>query len=72
MPQEYLPRCLFEDNGDGISESERENIFVNGYSTADDGNGLELSIVADVAKAHGFDMNVTESDTGGTRFEFQI
>ncbi len=58
-----------EDDGSGISESDRENMFKSGYSTAKGGTGLGLSIVKQVVDAHGWDISVTASSDGGTRFE---
>jgi PAS domain S-box-containing protein len=59
-----------EDDGPGIPASERERVCDHGYSTATDGTGLGLSIVAEVAAAHGWQLDVTESSDGGARFEF--
>jgi len=58
-----------EDDGPGIDETDRENVFETGYTTQDAGNGFGLSIVAAVADAHGWDVSVTESERGGARFE---
>ncbi|MEF8907721.1 MAG: ATP-binding protein, partial [Haloarculaceae archaeon] len=41
-----------------------------GYSTAEDGTGLGLNIVEEIAEAHGWDVEVTEGSEGGARFEF--
>jgi len=57
------------DDGPGIPEAERDRVFQSGYSTADDGTGFGLAIVAEVAEAHGWSVAVTESDEGGARFE---
>jgi signal transduction histidine kinase len=57
------------DDGPGIPEAERERVLEYGYSTTDDGTGLGLGIVSEVAKAHGWDVTVTNSASGGTRFE---
>ncbi len=59
-----------EDDGPGIPEGERESVFESGYSTASGGTGLGLAIVRRIADAHGWNVAVTESDTGGARFEF--
>lgn len=40
-----------------------------GYSTAEDGTGFGLSIVKQVAQAHGWDVCVTDCSDGGARFE---
>jgi len=56
------------DDGPGILEEERDQVFETGYTTGD-GTGFGLSIVADIAEAHGWDVSVTESEDGGARFE---
>jgi signal transduction histidine kinase len=40
-----------------------------GYSTAETGTGFGLAIVAEIAAAHGWSVEVTESASGGARFE---
>ena len=57
------------DNGVGIPEAAHDRVFESGYSTQSDGTGLGLSIVEHVASAHGWDVSVTSSETGGARFE---
>ena len=57
------------DDGPGIPEGEREQVFEAGYSTADGGPGLGLSIVHEIVEAHGWNVRIAESETGGTRFE---
>jgi PAS domain S-box-containing protein len=57
------------DDGPGIPEADREAVFESGYSTSNDGTGFGLSIVAEIADAHGWAVDVTESAAGGTRFE---
>jgi signal transduction histidine kinase len=58
------------DDGIGIPESEREHILEFGYTTAEDGTGIGLGIVEDVATAHGWRVTVTGSEAGGARLEF--
>jgi len=57
------------DDGDGIDLADRESVFDAGYTTADTGSGFGLSIVEEVAEAHGWDVTLTESAAGGARFE---
>jgi Signal transduction histidine kinase len=57
------------DTGPGIPESEREAVFEAGYSTNKEGTGFGLRIVEEVADAHDWNVAVTESKQGGTRFE---
>ncbi|MEF8809270.1 sensor histidine kinase [Natronomonas sp.] len=58
-----------EDDGGGIPESKRDDIFDAGYTTAADGNGFGLSIVQKIVEAQGWSIDVTESAEGGARFE---
>jgi signal transduction histidine kinase len=54
-----------EDDGPGIPESEREQVFETNYTTHEDGTGYGLSIVAEVADAHGWAVTVAEGSAGG-------
>lgn len=58
-----------EDDGTGIPEAQRADIFENGYSTTQDGTGFGLNIVAQIAEAHDWSVHITEGETGGARFE---
>ena len=57
------------DNGVGIPQEDRENVFDNGFSTSQDGTGFGLAIVKRICEAHDWEVSVTESETGGARFE---
>ena len=58
-----------EDDGPGIPLEEREQVFERGYTSSEDGTGLGLGIVRQIVRAHGWTILVTESETGGARFE---
>jgi signal transduction histidine kinase len=58
------------DDGPGIDPDRRSEVFELGHTTAADGTGFGLAIVERVAVAHGWDVRVTDSETGGARFEF--
>lgn len=58
-----------EDDGPGIPEDMREAVFEAGES-AEGGIGFGLTIVRRIAEAHGWEVSVTESESGGARFEF--
>jgi len=60
------------DDGPGIPDSEKETVFEQGYTNADDGTGFGLYIVRTLADAHGWTVGVTDAATGGARFEFAI
>ncbi len=57
-----------DDDGDGIPAADRESVFEAGYSSQPDGTGFGLQIVDQVATAHGWDVHVEESPTGGAQF----
>ncbi|MGB9950940.1 PAS domain S-box protein (plasmid) [Haloarcula marismortui] len=59
-----------EDNGTGIPADRREKVLEHGVTSSDGGTGFGLSIVKDIAKAHGWTVRVTDGVTGGARFEF--
>ncbi|MFB6270507.1 MAG: sensor histidine kinase, partial [Halobacterium sp.] len=57
------------DDGPGVPAADRDQVFDRGFTTSDDGTGFGLAIVDEIADAHGWDVDVTESDAGGARFE---
>jgi signal transduction histidine kinase len=57
------------DDGMGIPEDKRGEVFESGYSTARDGTGFGLAIVKEIADAHEWRVRVTESAEGGARVE---
>jgi len=57
------------DDGDGIHEDVRDQIFESGVSTSTENTGFGLAIVEQIAEAHGWTVEVTESADGGARFE---
>jgi PAS domain S-box-containing protein len=59
-----------EDNGPGIPPEKREAIFEPGHTTTTCGTGFGLTIVKQIAHAHGWNVRITDGTTGGARFEF--
>jgi signal transduction histidine kinase len=62
-----------EDDGPGIPEGERDDVFEMGVSSGG-GTGIGLAIVRTIAEAHGWSVSVTdavhgEAETPGARFE---
>jgi len=57
------------DDGPGIPEDERDEVFERGYTTSDDGTGFGLAIVSEIVDAHGGRITVAESEDGGVRFD---
>lgn len=58
-----------EDDGPGIPESEREEVFESGFTTARDGTGFGLAIVERIVDEHGWRIVAAEGESGGARFE---
>jgi PAS domain S-box-containing protein len=58
------------DDGRGIEPERTERLFEWGYTSEERGTGFGLAIVERIADGHGWDLTVTDSDAGGTRFEF--
>ena len=58
-----------EDDGPGIPEEERTDVFEAGHTMAENGTGFGLSIVNEIVEAHGWCIDVTEGCEGGARFE---
>lgn len=59
------------DDGPGIPPDDREQVFEPGYTTETDGTGFGLSIVAQIADAHGWQIDITDSDSDGAQFEIR-
>ncbi|WP_115865740.1 PAS domain S-box protein [Halorussus litoreus] len=61
------------DDGTGIPAEDRDEVFEVGVTSAADegGTGLGLAFVAKLAEVYGWTCSVTESESGGARFEFR-
>jgi PAS domain S-box-containing protein len=60
------------DDGAGIDPAERDAVLEPGVTMDDDGIGLGLAIVSNVAGAHGWRVVVTDdADLGGARIEIR-
>lgn len=57
------------DDGPGIPESERQQVFESGFRSSESGTGFGLAIAKEVVEAHGWSIRVGESETGGARFD---
>jgi len=57
------------DDGPGIPEDRREQVFEYGHTTDPDGTGLGLAIVENIIQAHGWSISITDAADGGARFE---
>jgi PAS domain S-box-containing protein len=59
------------DDGPGIPPDERDRMLEAGATTNPGGTGFGLAIVRRIAEAHDWEIELTESDTGGLRVEFR-
>jgi PAS domain S-box-containing protein len=57
------------DDGPGIPDDDRDDVFDHGYSTRTEGTGLGLAIVRDIIRAHGWTISVGDGADGGARFD---
>jgi two-component system sensor histidine kinase TctE len=70
------PVFAVSDSGPGVAETERQMIFERFYrasgSESNEGSGLGLSIVKDVARSHGARVVVGPGPLGGAVFEIRF
>jgi len=59
------------DDGTGISLDDPTEIFDPGVTTTDGGSGLGMNIVQAIVEAHGWTIEVSESGSGGARFDIE-
>jgi two-component system nitrogen regulation sensor histidine kinase NtrY len=65
-------RIIVADDGPGISEGEREKLFLPYYSTKGRGSGLGLAIVRRIVAEHGGSVDVADNVPRGTRFTIEL
>lgn len=58
------------DDGPGIPDDLKNEVFESGFTTNEDGTGFGLAIVDQIADAHGWNIDIKDSPAGGVRFEF--
>lgn len=59
---------MFQDNGPGIPEDRRENIFEPFFSTKDGGTGLGLTVSYNIVTAHGGTLDLISGPGSGACF----
>jgi signal transduction histidine kinase len=74
MARESNGGCRIEvrDNGPGIPEDRREDIFLPFYTTHKGGSGVGLSFARQVALAHGGSICVADAPEGGANIRMVI
>jgi signal transduction histidine kinase len=58
------------DSGLGVPDEIRDKIFTPFFTTHEQGTGLGLAFVAEIARDHGSDVVVGRAAEGGARFRF--
>lgn len=60
------------DNGPGIDPAQRDKIFVPFFTTKRQGTGVGLTLVRQIAVAHGGAIDVSETPGGGATFTLRL
>ncbi|MEM8648267.1 MAG: ATP-binding protein, partial [Pseudomonadota bacterium] len=69
---------VVEDDGPGIAEHDREEVFRpfvrldDARNQDDTGSGLGLTIALDIARSHGGELNLSDSSLGGLKASIRI
>lgn len=70
--QHHRVRIEISDSGPGISEKEKEKLFLPHFSTKKKGTGLGLAIVNQVINEHSGSIDVENNRPNGAKFIIQI
>jgi nitrogen fixation/metabolism regulation signal transduction histidine kinase len=63
---------VVEDDGPGLSDEQRANLFLPGFTTKPGGSGLGLGIVERIVSEHGGTIRVERPGARGTRFRLRF
>ncbi len=65
--------CSIEDDGKGIPDEKKEEIFDRGYTTDEErGTGLGLFLLRDLVETYGGKVEVQDSELDGARFDIYL
>lgn len=70
--QNQMAIISVEDNGEGIPEESRDQIFVPNFSTKSSGTGLGLAITKKILQEHDGDITFTSEVGKGTTFVIEL
>jgi signal transduction histidine kinase len=60
------------DEGPGVQHTDRERIFEPYISGKQEGTGLGLAMVKNIVQEHGGRITVSDSTSGGARFDIEL
>lgn len=63
---------IVDDNGPGIPEEKRGEVFLPFFTTKPKGTGVGLSLARQIVLAHDGTIGIEESDQGGARFRIML
>lgn len=63
---------MVDDNGPGIPEAKRSEVFLPFFTTKPKGTGVGLSLARQIVLAHDGTIGIEESPTGGARFRIVL
>jgi len=63
---------VFADTGCGVTEEQREKLFLPYFSTKGRGTGLGLAIVSHILSDHHAEIRVEDNQPAGTRFTIEL
>lgn len=65
--------CSIEDDGTGLSDEEKNQVFTKGYTTDEEkGTGLGMYLVKTIIKIYRGSIEVMDSELGGAKFEIHL
>jgi two-component system nitrogen regulation sensor histidine kinase NtrY len=71
-PRNGVVRIAVGDNGPGVSDADRDKLFMPYYSTKGRGSGLGLAIVRRIIVEHGGGIEVSPGVPAGTTFTIEL
>ncbi|UCE03645.1 MAG: PAS domain-containing protein [Candidatus Latescibacterota bacterium] len=66
------PTLVIEDSGPGFSADVRRNLFLPFFTTKESGQGVGLTLVAEILDAHGFEYSLDSAPGQPTRFAITL
>ena len=72
LPETRRARIVVSDDGPGITDEDKERLFVPYFSTKVTGMGLGLPIVSEIVGEHGGTIRVEDNTPSGSRFIIEI